>query len=66
MVFARKRAVVDELVALRASAANSPRDVAARSEAVITMLPDSPDVKDVVLGKDGVIEGVTRTAFSST
>jgi 2-hydroxy-3-oxopropionate reductase len=60
VVFTRKRAVAEELVALGASAANSPRDVAARSEAVITMLPDSPDVEDVVLGKDGVIEGASR------
>jgi 2-hydroxy-3-oxopropionate reductase len=35
----------------------SPKDVAEKSELVITMLPDSPDVKDVVLGKEGVLSG---------
>jgi 2-hydroxy-3-oxopropionate reductase len=36
-------------------AAGSPRDVAERTKAVITMLPDSPDVRDVVLGDNGVL-----------
>ena len=35
-----------------------PKEVAASSDIVITMLPDSPDVEEVVLGKDGVIEGL--------
>jgi len=30
----------------------SPRAVAERSDIVITMLPDSPDVEDVVLGEE--------------
>jgi 2-hydroxy-3-oxopropionate reductase len=34
------------------------REVAANSDIVITMVPDSPDVEEVVLGKDGVIEGL--------
>ena len=36
----------------------TPREVAANSAIVITMLPDSPDVEEIVLGKDGVIEGL--------
>ena len=32
-------------------------DVAARSELVITMLPDGPEVEQAVLGKGGVLEG---------
>ena len=52
------RPSVDELVEAGADAASSPREVAERSDVVITMLPDSPDVEAVVLGKDGVIEGV--------
>ena len=35
----------------------SPREVAAQSDVLITMLPNSPDVELVALGKDGVIEG---------
>lgn len=46
-----------ELVSTGAKSAATPRDVAAQSEILITMLPNSPQVKDVLLGKDGVIEG---------
>ena len=51
------RAAVDELVAAGAKAAASPRDIAPQVELVITMLPNSPEVKQVVLGKDGILEG---------
>jgi 2-hydroxy-3-oxopropionate reductase len=46
-----------EVVAAGAKEGKSARDVAAQSEVVITMLPNSPDVKKAVLGKDGVLEG---------
>jgi len=59
VVFARKKAVADEVVAAGAKAADSPKAVAALVDMVITMLPDSPQVQDVVLGKNGVIEGAT-------
>ena len=52
----RNPAPVDELVSKGAQAAASPKDVAARSEVVITMLPDSPDVEAVALGANGLIE----------
>jgi 2-hydroxy-3-oxopropionate reductase len=39
---------------------SSPKDVAIQSDVVITCLPDSPEVKSIVLGKDGVIEGISR------
>jgi 2-hydroxy-3-oxopropionate reductase len=48
---------VRELVQAGAAAGSSPRDVASRTELIITMLPNSPEVKEVVLGKDGIIEG---------
>lgn len=53
----RTRSKVDALVALGAEAGSSPRDVATRSDIVITMVPDTPDVRHVMLGADGVIEG---------
>ena len=40
----------------------SPKDVAARSEVVITMLPNSTHVREVVLGNDGIMEGVAPGA----
>ena len=51
------KAAVDELVAAGATAAPTPKAVAEQVAMVITMLPNSPHVKQVVLGPDGVIEG---------
>ncbi|MBN2020217.1 MAG: 2-hydroxy-3-oxopropionate reductase [Sedimentisphaerales bacterium] len=48
---------VKEVVAAGAKECKSSRDVAAQSEVVITMLPNSPDVKKAVLGANGVLEG---------
>jgi len=48
---------VQELVSLGAQAATSPREVAAESDVVFTNLPDTPDVLELVLGKDGIIDG---------
>ncbi|MCL5676786.1 MAG: 2-hydroxy-3-oxopropionate reductase [Firmicutes bacterium] len=57
VVYSRRRASVDELLAAGAQPARSSREVAERSEAVITMLPNSPEVREVILGKEGVLEG---------
>ena len=51
---------VMELVQAGATAGSSAKDVASRSELVITMLPNSPHVKEAVLGKNGVIEGAQQ------
>ena len=51
-------ASVQALVGAGATAAASPREVAERSDIVITMLPDSPDVERVTGGADGVIAGL--------
>ena len=57
VVCSRTKASVEELVAAGATSAPTPRDVAAQVDVVITMLPNSPEVKDVVLDANGVIEG---------
>ena len=57
VVHNRTRAKEEPLVSEGAAAAASPREVAAASDLVITMLPDSPDVEAVYLGHDGVIAG---------
>ena len=57
VVYNRSRGAVDDLVKAGAKAGTSPRDVAAQCDILITMLPNSPDVEQVVLGRDGVIEG---------
>ncbi len=48
---------IDDVVEAGAKAGSSSKEVAEKSEAIITMLPNSPDVKEAVLGKNGVLEG---------
>jgi 2-hydroxy-3-oxopropionate reductase len=57
-VFNRSPKKAEELGKEGASVASSPREVAERSDTVITMLPDSPDVRNVVAGEGGVLEGI--------
>lgn len=57
VVCSRNPAPVAELIAAGATAAPTPRALAAQVDLVITMLPNSPEVKQVLLGADGVIEG---------
>jgi 2-hydroxy-3-oxopropionate reductase len=46
-----------ELTAAGATTADSPKQIAEQVELVITMLPNSPDVRAVALGADGIIDG---------
>lgn len=62
IVHSRSRPPVDALVAEGALDGGSPKRVAEQSRVIITMLPDSPEVRQVVLGPDGVIEGIQRGA----
>jgi len=58
IVHNRSRAAVDELAKEGAAPAADSQEVAARSEVVVTMLPDSPDVELVYTGAEGVFSGV--------
>jgi 2-hydroxy-3-oxopropionate reductase len=51
--------IPSELLGAGGLACASSKDVAARSEFIITMLPDTPDVAAVLFGPAGVAEGVT-------
>jgi 2-hydroxy-3-oxopropionate reductase len=51
---------VDEVAAAGAAKGSSPKDVAARVEIVITMVPDGPEVEQAVLGPNGVLEGAKK------
>ena len=57
VVHSRSRGPVDEVVKAGGKAASTPKEVAAQCDVLITMLPNSPDVEQVALGKDGIIEG---------
>ena len=52
------RAGVDALVAEGATAGTTPRGVADATDVLITMLPDSPQVREVYLGPDGALESL--------
>ena len=56
-VYGRRAKPVEALVADGASVAASSKEVAQRSEIIITMLPDSADSEVVILGEQGVLEG---------
>ncbi|HJV14267.1 MAG TPA: 2-hydroxy-3-oxopropionate reductase [Propionibacteriaceae bacterium] len=51
-----RQSTADELAALGADTASTPREIAEQVELVITMLPNSPQVRDVALGTDGIVE----------
>ena len=50
--------VPEELCEQGGKACSSPGEVARNAEIIITMLPDTPDVEQVLFGKDGVAQGL--------
>lgn len=48
---------VAEIIAAGAETAVTPKAIAEQCDVIITMLPNSPNVKEVVLGENGIIEG---------
>jgi 2-hydroxy-3-oxopropionate reductase len=63
VVYNRTREKAEELAGDGATVAGSPREVAERSDVVITMLPDSPQVEEVLVGEGGVLEGIKEGAL---
>jgi len=57
-VYSRGRSAVEALIADGAAGADSPQEVAARSDVVITMVTDTSDVSQVILGENGVLSGI--------
>jgi len=57
VVWNRTRSKMKPLLEAGAEGADSPREVAEKSDVVITMVTDSPDVEEVILGPNGVIHG---------
>lgn len=57
-VLDRNLELQNELAAAGARLSGSPCGVAEASDVIITMLPDSPDVEEVLLGRGGVLEGL--------
>jgi len=57
-VYSRGRSTVEALMADGAAGARSSQEVAERSDVVITMVTDTPDVRQVILGDNGVLTGM--------
>ena len=60
VVHDRSQEPVQDLVSAGAKAAGSPKEVAGQLDVLITMLPNSPDVELVALGRDGIVEGARK------
>ncbi len=58
VAYNRTSAKAEQLVKGGAGKANSPGELARGCPVVITIVSDTPDVEEVILGRDGVIEGV--------
>ena len=59
-VYNRSKEAMEELAVEGASLGTSPKDVAEHCDVLITMLPNSPEVRDVVAGDLGVVEGCRK------
>jgi 2-hydroxy-3-oxopropionate reductase len=57
VVLDNNKAAVSELSDLGAQVASTPKELAQQSDIIITMLPNSPHVKQVALGENGIVEG---------
>jgi 2-hydroxy-3-oxopropionate reductase len=58
VVYGRESEPVQRLVELGAMRGGSLRSVAEKSDIIVTMLPDGPEVELVILGPNGILEGL--------
>lgn len=59
-IYARRPEVIAELEGLGASVVESPAAVAEATDIVITIVTADPEVREVVLGDDGVLQGASE------
>ena len=57
-VWNRTASRADDIIKAGGQAGDSPADVASKSDIIITCVSDTPDVEAVILGENGVIQGV--------
>jgi 2-hydroxy-3-oxopropionate reductase len=60
VVYGRRPETMKPLVDVGATACASPKEVASRSDVVISIVSDTPDVEEVILGENGVIHGARK------
>ncbi len=63
VLYTRTKEKAENLAGEGATVADSPKEVAESADVVITMLPDSPDVEEVVAGEDGVLQGIKERSL---
>ncbi len=63
VLYTRTKEKAEDLAGEGATVADSPKEVAESADVVITMLPDSPDVEEVVAGEDGVLQGIKERSL---
>ncbi|HEV2136282.1 MAG TPA: 2-hydroxy-3-oxopropionate reductase [Terracidiphilus sp.] len=63
VAYTRNAKTLDACVAGGAQRAGSNREVGERADIIFTMLPDGPEVEEVVLGKGGILEGCKARAM---
>ena len=62
VAYTRNKTVLDACVAEGAERGASNSYVGAQADTIFTMLPDGPEVEEVVLGADGILEGAQAGA----
>lgn len=62
-VHSRTRATVDGFAREGAHPASNPAEVASKTDVIVVIVPDSPDVESVAEGPQGVLEGARRGAI---
>ena len=58
VVYNRTTSKAEQMVSEGAKKAGSPKELAREAPVVITIVSDTPDVESVILGENGVIEGI--------
>lgn len=60
VVLDMNKAAVDELISAGAESASTPAELGSKTDVIITMLPNSPHVKTVALGENGLIDSAAK------
>ncbi|HEY6899122.1 MAG TPA: NAD(P)-dependent oxidoreductase [Puia sp.] len=58
IVYSRSPDKLEALQKAGAKTARTPKELAANSDIIITILPDAPQIREVAFGKDGLFEGL--------
>ena len=62
VVYDSNDSAMADAVAAGATKGSSPREVAAAAEVILTSLPGPPEIRDVALGRNGILEGAKPRA----